>query len=98
MVYIFCKRMSGTIYSSCASGGSTLDQCRIRLRDLFVGASLSEFQIFDPARLFLDQPKCPNCGSLMWLIRNEPDEPNCDRRTFQCEGCDHAHIEVVKYR
>jgi hypothetical protein len=63
-----------------------------------VSASVSDFQTFDPARPVLGQPKCPNCGSLMWLIRIEPDEPNHDRRTFQCEECAHSHTEVVKYR
>ena len=30
--------------------------------------------VFDPARLALDLPKCPNCGAPMWLSRIEPDE------------------------
>jgi hypothetical protein len=53
--------------------------------------------VFDPARLALDLPKCPNCGAPMWLSRIEPDKPNHDRRTFECSQCDQSHTEVVKY-
>jgi transcription elongation factor Elf1 len=31
----------------------------------------------------------------MWLSRIEPDEPNHDRRTFECLQCDQSHTEVV---
>jgi hypothetical protein len=53
--------------------------------------------VFDPERLALDLPKCPNCGAPMWLSRIEPDEPNHHLRTFECPQCDHSHTEVVKY-
>ena len=52
---------------------------------------------FDPPRLVLSSPECPNCGAPMWLSRIEPDQPNHDRRTFECPQCDHSHTEVVKY-
>jgi hypothetical protein len=50
--------------------------------------------VFDPTRLIVSLPKC---GAPMWLSRIEPDEPNHDRRTFQCLQCDQSHTEVVKY-
>jgi hypothetical protein len=35
-LYLLLKGRSGTIYSNCADGGSTLDRSWVRLRDLFV--------------------------------------------------------------
>ena len=34
----------------------------------------------------------------MWLARIEPDEPNYDRRTYECLECTRSITEVVKYR
>jgi predicted RNA-binding Zn-ribbon protein involved in translation (DUF1610 family) len=44
------------------------------------------------------RPHCPNCGTLMWLARIEPDEPDHDRRTYECPECDSSITEVVKYK
>ncbi len=30
------------------------------------------------------KPKCPTCGTEMWLTRIEPDEPGFDLRSFEC--------------
>jgi hypothetical protein len=49
-------------------------------------------------RLVLSQPVCPKCGGRMWLSRIEPDEPNHDKRTFECPQCENVVSEVVKYR
>jgi predicted nucleic-acid-binding Zn-ribbon protein len=54
--------------------------------------------IFDPARLVLDLPICPKCGTRMWLSRIEPDEPGCDKRTFECPKCENEVSETFKYR
>jgi hypothetical protein len=54
--------------------------------------------IFDPARLVLNLPICPKCGTQMWLQRIEPDSPGHDTRTFECPGCENVVSEVVKYR
>jgi hypothetical protein len=43
-------------------------------------------------------PDCPRCGKPMHLARIEPDKPEHDRRTFQCETCGEPLSEVVKYR
>ena len=43
-------------------------------------------------------PHCPKCGTPMWLTRIEPDEPDHDRRTYECPECDHSITEVVKYK
>ncbi len=34
----------------------------------------------------------------MFLWRVKPDEPEHDRRTFECAMCDHTETTVVKYR
>lgn len=43
-------------------------------------------------------PKCPKCGSQMWMARIEPDLPDHDKRTFECPQCDHSLTEIVKYK
>jgi tRNA(Ile2) C34 agmatinyltransferase TiaS len=59
---------------------------------------MSQSEVFDPARLVLSQPVCPKCGGRMWLSRIEPDEPNHDKRTFECPQCENVVSEIVKYR
>jgi hypothetical protein len=34
----------------------------------------------------------------MWLACIEPDEPDHDRRTFECPVCPNVTVKVVKYR
>ena len=46
----------------------------------------------------IPHPDCPKCGTPMWLARIEPDEPNYDRRTYECAECDHSTTVVVKYK
>jgi hypothetical protein len=46
----------------------------------------------------IQRPECPACGAPMWLARIEPDEPDHDRRTFECPRCQDEVTEVVKYR
>jgi transposase-like protein len=57
-------------------------------------------RLFDSihSRLESSRPRCPNCGTPMWLARIEPDEPNHDRRTYECPECDRSITEVVKYK
>jgi DNA-directed RNA polymerase subunit RPC12/RpoP len=50
-----------------------------------------------PSQQF-ERPNCPKCGTRMMLARIEPDEPDHDKRTFECPGCQHAESIVVKYR
>ena len=50
------------------------------------------------ALLIIDRPRCSECDALMWLDRIEPDEPEHDRRTFECPRCQHVETVVVKYR
>jgi hypothetical protein len=59
---------------------------------------MSQPDIFDPARLVLSQPICPQCGARMWLAQIEPDEPGHDKRTFECLQCENVVNEIVKYR
>jgi len=44
------------------------------------------------------RPHCPRCGARMWLARVEPDEPSYDRRTFECPECEHALVQLIKYK
>jgi hypothetical protein len=90
---------SSATYSNCAGGGSTLDRNEVPLRESYgTGVAMPQSHTFDPARLVLQQPKCPKCGLPMWLARIEPDKPDHDRRTFECPSCEHSHTEVVKYK
>jgi predicted RNA-binding Zn-ribbon protein involved in translation (DUF1610 family) len=54
--------------------------------------------ILDPPKPSVDRPQCPECGWLMWLDRIEPDEPNGDRRTFECPRCQHVEIVTEEVR
>ena len=53
---------------------------------------MSQFASFDPARLVLSQPTCPQCGAKMWLVRIEPDDPGHEthNRLGQPANPDHA--------
>ena len=51
---------------------------------------------FRPAQIV--KHRCPKCRTPMWLARIEPDEPNYDRRTYECLECTRSITEVVKYR
>jgi DNA-directed RNA polymerase subunit RPC12/RpoP len=46
----------------------------------------------------INRPMCPRCGAQMWIARIEPDEPDHERRTFECPECNHSIIEVVQYK
>jgi hypothetical protein len=70
----------------------------LALSSIRVGGVMSQSFEFDPARLVLSQPVCSQCGGRMWLSRIEPDEPNHDKRTFECPQCENVVSEVVKYR
>ena len=43
-------------------------------------------------------PLCPLCGAAMSLCRIVPDQPDHDRRTFECTQCKHEYMLVVKCR
>jgi len=46
-----------------------------------------------------ERPRCPNCGSNLWLRLVEPgDLPGFDRRTFECTECGDEEIMVFKFR
>jgi DNA-directed RNA polymerase subunit M/transcription elongation factor TFIIS len=40
------------------------------------------------------RPRCPKCGTAMYLARIEPDVPDYDLRTFECPRC--LHPESVR--
>jgi hypothetical protein len=41
------------------------------------------------------RPVCCKCGAPMWLIRIEPDNAGCARRTFECPRCQNQMTEVI---
>ena len=43
----------------------------------------------------VERPDCPNCGTERWLTRIDPDEPDHDRRTYECPACQSIKIIVV---
>ena len=46
----------------------------------------------------IERLECTNCGEPMWLTHIEPDEPDHDRRTFECLACGNSKTEIVKFR
>jgi hypothetical protein len=43
--------------------------------------------------------RCPRCGVPMSLVCIEPtDQPDHDRRTFECSSCTFHEVVAVKYR
>lgn len=57
--------------------------------------------IYQPATPYSDsitRPPCTKCGTKMLLSRIEPDEPNHDKRTFECPSCNHEHSVIVKFK
>jgi hypothetical protein len=62
------------------------------------GAAVRASEFIPRKKKLVVGPQCPACGTLMWLARIEPDEPDHDRRTFECPRCQDELTEVVKYR
>jgi len=62
-----------------------------------VGSVMREFH-YDAGKLEIIHPRCKRCGAPMWLTRLEPDEPDHDKRTFECKACGKTEVEIVKYR
>jgi hypothetical protein len=52
---------------------------------------------FMPPLQDIERPKCPKCGTPMWLARIEPDKPHHDKRTYECSACDNVVTEIVKF-
>jgi hypothetical protein len=43
--------------------------------------------------------RCPRCGVPMFLVSIEPtDQPDHDRRTFECSSCTYHEVVTVMYR
>jgi hypothetical protein len=58
---------------------------------------MRQFEVIPPEQDIV-HPTCAKCGAPMWLTRIEPDEPNSEMRTFECQACQNEAIEVVKFR
>jgi predicted RNA-binding Zn-ribbon protein involved in translation (DUF1610 family) len=57
--------------------------------------------IYRPATPYSDgivRPPCPRCGTRMMLARIAlvPNQPDHDKRTFECPKCGNETSEVVK--
>jgi hypothetical protein len=59
---------------------------------------MPQIRTFYSEQPFMDQPRCPMCGSRMWLDHIEPDEPDHDKRTFECPRCQHVESVIVNFR
>ena len=46
----------------------------------------------------IPRPHCLKCETLMLLTRIEPDQPDHDRRIFECTDCGHIDVVVVTYQ
>jgi hypothetical protein len=46
----------------------------------------------------IDRPKCPECGTLMWLARIEPYDSTHEKRLFECPACNIAVEAINKFR
>ena len=51
-----------------------------------------------PQQRIIGRPFCVLCKSQMWLAYIEPDEPDHDKRTFECPACPNVRVEIVRYR
>jgi hypothetical protein len=41
---------------------------------------------------------CPMCKTPLRLALIEPDKPDHEKRTYQCDSCGHSKTKTVKYR
>jgi transposase-like protein len=48
--------------------------------------------------LQVGNPVCPICARAMIILRIEPDEPNHQRRTYECPECRLVEYLTVKQR
>jgi hypothetical protein len=51
-----------------------------------------------PQQRIIGRPFCELCKSQMWLACIEPDEPDHDKRIFECPMCSNITVRIVKYR
>jgi hypothetical protein len=51
-----------------------------------------------PQQRIIGRPFCEFCKAQMWLASVEPDQPDHDKRTFECPMCPNFTVKVVKYR
>jgi hypothetical protein len=50
-----------------------------------------------PQQRIIGRPFCEMCKSQMWLSCIEPDEPDHDKRTFECPVCPNFTVKIVRY-
>ena len=44
----------------------------------------------------IKHPRCTRCGAPMWLTRIEPDGPDLEKHTFECQVCQYEAIGIHK--
>lgn len=59
---------------------------------------MTEIQSVKRDPLQTQRPTCPRCSARMSMTRIEPDEPGIDRRTFECEQCQHIETILVAFQ
>jgi transposase-like protein len=56
------------------------------------------FQSTPSNSVAIDRPACPKCGSVMWLVRVQPERAGIDTQTFACPVCDLSKTAVVTFK
>ena len=56
---------------------------------------MRQFQVTPPSQDIV-HPTCAKCGAPMWLTRIEPDGPEVEKRTFECQACQNENL-VYKF-
>jgi hypothetical protein len=60
---------------------------------------MTQSQVFDPPKPSIVRPSCPECGWPMWLTTVElGEDPDQDKRTFECLSCERQEAVAVRYR
>ena len=57
-----------------------------------------QHQVPESPRQEFTRPKCPQCGTQMWIARIEPYDAAHDTRTYECPACNACVTQTVKFR
>jgi len=44
------------------------------------------------------RPLCAKCGTSMSLTRIEPDRPDHDKRSFECQACHRVETSIFRFK
>lgn len=61
--------------------------------------SMPEMQPYvDAQSRAIDWPTCPQCETLMRLVKTEFSEPKYENQTLECPECGHKEELAIKYK